>query len=244
MAMNPNMANREVMNLVLLDYKTKVPYMNIDFANVSTTNFTANRVYAKGGWGAPNRVGFDGERTGTLQIDTQIMPAKLFALLSGKDIAKTAKVLKREELAAGADGLELAEEPKTGTVQVFAASDDCGTPIEGVAATGKKVTATGITENQNYIVYYYLDKTTGVQSIKFDADTFPKAFEIRGEMPFKTEDEEDVMCDLTYYKAQPQATFNLAFQNTGDPTTVSITFDCYANQDGDIYEMTFEDGTV
>ena len=114
MAMNPNMANREVMNLVLLDYKTKVPYMNIDFANVSTTNFTANRVYAKGGWGAPNRVGFDGERTGTLQIDTQIMPAKLFALLSGKDIAKTAKVLKREELAAGADGLELTEEPKTG----------------------------------------------------------------------------------------------------------------------------------
>lgn len=244
MAMNPNMANREVMNLYLLDYKTKVPYMKIDFANVSTTNFTANRVYAKGGWGAPNRVGFDGERTGTLQIDTQIMPAKLFALLSGKDIAKTAKVMKREELAAGADGLELAEEPKTGTVQVFAASDDCGTPIDGVTATGKKVTATGITENQNYIVYYYLDKTTGVQSIKFDADTFPKAFEIRGEMPFKTEDEEDVMCDLTYYKAQPQATFNLAFQNTGDPTTVSITFDCYANQDGDIYEMTFEDGTV
>lgn len=244
MAMNPNMANREVMNLVLLDYKTKVPYMKIDFANVSTTNFTANRVYAKGGWGAPNRVGFDGERTGTLQIDTQIMPAKLFALLSGKDIAKTAKVMKREELAAGADGLELAEEPKTGTVQVFAASDDCGTPIDGVTATGKKVTATGITENQNYIVYYYLDKTTGVQSIKFDADTFPKAFEIRGEMPFKTEDEEDVMCYLAYYKAQPQATFNLAFQNTGDPTTVSITFDCYANQDGDIYEMTFEDGTV
>jgi len=51
------------------------------------------------------------------------------------------------------------------------------------------------------------------------------------------------MCDLAYYKAQPQATFNLAFQNTGDPTTVSITFDCYANQDGEIYDMTFEDGT-
>lgn len=45
--MNPNMANREVMNLVLLDYKTKVPFMKIDFANVSTTNFQANRVYAK-----------------------------------------------------------------------------------------------------------------------------------------------------------------------------------------------------
>lgn len=244
MAMNPNMANREVMNVVLLDYKTKVPYMRIDFANVSTTNFTANRVYAKGGWGAPNRVGFDGERAGTLQIDTQIMPAKLFALLSGKDIAKTATVLKREELVAAEDGLTLTEEPKAGTVQVFAASDDCGTAIADVSATGKKVTATsGIENGKNYIAYYYMEKTKGVQSIKFDADTFPKAFEIRGEMPFKTEDEEEVMCDLAYYKAQPQATFNLAFQNTGDPTTVSITFDCYANQNGDIYDMTFEDGT-
>lgn len=243
MAMNPNMANREVMNIVLLDYKTKVPYMKIDFANVSTTNFQANRVYAKGGWGAPNRVGFDGERNGTLQIDTQIMPAKLFALLSGKDIAKTATVLKREVLTAGADGIQLSEAPKAGTVQVFAASDDCGTPIADAKVAEKKVTSTSITEGNNYIAYYYLEKTTGVQSIKFDADTFPKAFEIRGEMPFKTEDEEEVMCYLAYYKAQPQATFNLAFQNTGDPTTVSITFDCYANQDGDIYDMTFEDGT-
>lgn len=243
MAMNPNMANREVMNIVLLDYKTKVPYMKIDFANVSTTNFQANRVYAKGGWGAPNRVGFDGERNGTLQIDTQIMPAKLFALLSGKDIAKTATVLKREALTAGADGIQLSEAPKAGTVQVFAASDDCGTPIADAKVAEKKVTSTSITEGKNYIAYYYLEKTTGVQSIKFDADTFPKAFEIRGEMPFKTEDEEEVMCYLAYFKAQPQATFNLAFQNTGDPTTVSITFDCYANQDGDIYDMTFENGT-
>lgn len=241
MAFNPNMANREVMNVVLLDYKTKVPFLNVDFANVSTTNFTANRVYAKGGYGAPNRVGFDSERTGTLQIDTQIMPAKLFALLSGKNIEKSAKILKREELTASEGGLTLTAEPKEGTVQVFAAGDDCGTPISDVSVEAQKVTGAGITDGQNYIVYYFMDKT-GVQNIRFDASTFPKAFEIHGEMPFKTEDEEDVMCYLTYCKAQPQATFTLAFQNTGDPTTVSIIFDCYANQDGEIYDMAFETG--
>lgn len=242
MAFNPNMANREVMNLVLLDYSSKVPFLNIDFANVSTTNFTANRVYAKGGWGAPNRVGFDSERTGTLQIDTQIMPVKLFALLSGKEIGNMATVLKREELTAAEGGITLTEEPKEGSVQVFAAGDDCGTPISGVSAEAKKVTATGITDGHNYIAYYFTEKATGVQSVRFDASTFPRAFEIHGEMPFKTENDEDVMCDLTYFKAQPQATFNLAFQNTGDPTTVSIIFDCYANKDGDIYDMTFETG--
>lgn len=242
MAFNPNMANREVMNLVLLDYSSKVPFLNIDFANVSTTNFTANRVYAKGGWGAPNRVGFDSERTGTLQIDTQIMPVKLFALLSGKEIGNMATVLKREELTAAEGGITLTEEPKEGSVQVFAAGDDCGTPISDASVEAKKVTATGITDGQNYIAYYFTEKATGVQSVRFDASTFPRAFEIHGEMPFKTENDEDVMCNLTYFKAQPQATFNLAFQNTGDPITVSIIFDCYANKDGDIYDMTFETG--
>lgn len=242
MAMNPNMANREVMNVVLLDYKSKVPFLNIDFANVSTTNFTANRVYAKGGWGAPNRVGFDGERTGTLQIDTQIMPVKLFALLSGKEISKMATILKREELTAADGGITLSETPKEGTIQVFNADDDCGTPISGASAAATKVTGEGIEDGNNYVVYYFAEKASGVQSVRFDASTFPRAFEIHGEMPFKTEDDEDVMCDLTYFKAQPQATFNLAFQNTGDPTTVSLVFDCYANQDGDIYDMTFETG--
>ena len=111
MAVNPNMANREVADLVLFDYKTKKVFLPIDFANVTTTDFTANRVFAKGGQGAPNRVGFDGERAGTLKVDTQIMPVKLFALLSGQDIGKVAKIMKREVLTATTDGIELSETP-------------------------------------------------------------------------------------------------------------------------------------
>lgn len=119
MAVNPNMANREVADLVLLDYKTKKVFLPIDFANVTTTDFTANRTFAKGGQGAPNRVGFDSERAGTLKVDTQIMPVKLFALLSGQDIGKVAKIMKREVLTATTDGIELSETPKAGTVQVL-----------------------------------------------------------------------------------------------------------------------------
>lgn len=242
MSKNANMANREVANLVLLKYVDKAPFLNLDFANVTTTGFTANRVFAKGGQGAPNRVGFDGERAGTLKVDTQIMPAELFAMLSGKDIEKTAKILKREEITATEEGkLDISAEPKAGSIQVFAASDDCGTAIVGATAEGKKVSAAGITASNNYIVYYFTEKAD-VKRISFNADTFPRAFEIHGELPWKTENDEDVMCDLVFYKAQPQAAFDLAFQNTGDPTTLSITFDCYANKEGQIYDMVFEDG--
>lgn len=239
MAVNPNMANREVADLVLLDYKTKKVFLPIDFANVTTTDFTANRTFAKGGQGAPNRVGFDGERAGTLKVDTQIMPVKLFALLSGQDIGKVAKIMKREVLTATTDGIELSETPKAGTVQVFAVSDDAGTEISDLTTNNKKVTGAGLQDGKNYVAYYFYDKNDGVQTVKFDSDTFPRAFEVHGMMPFKTEDDEIVQCELVYYKAQPQASFSLAFQNTGDPTTVSITFDCMANQDGDIYSMNF-----
>ena len=232
MAVNPNMANREVADLVLLDYKTKKVFLPIDFANVTTTDFTANRVFAKGGQGAPNRVGFDGERAGTLKVDTQIMPVKLFALLSGQDIGKVAKIMKREVLTATSEGIELSETPKAGTVQA-------GTEISDLSTNDKKVTGSGLQDGKNYIAYYFYDKNDGVQTVKFDSDTFPRAFEIHGMMPFKTEDDEMVQCELVYYKAQPQASFSLAFQNTGDPTTISITFDCMANQDGDVYAMNF-----
>ena len=36
-----NMANREVVDLVLVDYATKAPFLNLDFANVSSTEMTA-----------------------------------------------------------------------------------------------------------------------------------------------------------------------------------------------------------
>ena len=164
MAVNPNMANREVADLVLLDYKTKKVFLPIDFANVTTTDFTANRVFAKGGQGAPNRVGFDGERAGTLKVDTQIMPVKLFALLSGQDIGKVAKIMKREVLTATSDGIELSETPKAGTVQVFAVSDDAGTEISDLSGMGNYLLADAFLE-KFFNDYFYMKNKGMIPSL-------------------------------------------------------------------------------
>ena len=40
MTQNVNMTNREVCDLIFVDYATKKPFMNLDFANVSTTELT------------------------------------------------------------------------------------------------------------------------------------------------------------------------------------------------------------
>ena len=51
---NPNMANREVCDLIFVDYATKKPFLNLDFANVTTTELTGESVFAYGGKGHPN----------------------------------------------------------------------------------------------------------------------------------------------------------------------------------------------
>lgn len=237
MSKNPNFANREVADLILIDYKTKKPFLNLDFANVTSYSGSAESVYATGGQGAPKRVAFTGEREGTVTVETQIMPVKLFQLLSGQDLQKSAKILKREELTATETGLALSAIPVEGSVQVFAADDDCGELIEATAEA-QAVTGDAITDGENYIVYYFA-QVDNVQCVKFDATHYPKAYEIHGSVPFKSEDDDIVECSLKWYKVSPTTDFELSWQNTGDPVSLSIDFEVMADADGNIFDQIF-----
>lgn len=234
---NANFANREVADLILVNYTTKKPFLSVDWANVTSTSFEADRVFATGGQGAPNRVQFDGSRTGTLTIEAQVYPVKVFQMLSGNELSKTANFLKREKKVATADGIELTETPAGTSVQVYKADDDCGTEITGTVA-GKKVTGEGITQDTEYVVYYYVE-AADAQVVKFDSKHFPKAYRVEGSTPFKTEDDVTIESRHIWYKAAPQGAFELSWQNTGDPASITLTFDVMADQDGNIYDQIF-----
>lgn len=45
---NANFANREVADLMLVDYSTKKLFLNVDWANVTSTSFEGDRVFATG----------------------------------------------------------------------------------------------------------------------------------------------------------------------------------------------------
>ena len=187
---NANFANREVADLMLMDYSTKKMFLNVDWANVTSTSFEGDRVFATGGQGAPNRVQFDGSRTGTLTIEAQVYPVKVFQMLSGNDLGTEANFLKR--------GVE-------------------------------------------YVVYYY-KKAAKPQVIHLDSKHFPKAYRVEGSVPYKTENDEIVEAHPIWYKAAPQAAFELSWQNTGDPVSLTMTFDVMADADGNIYDMIYENG--
>lgn len=113
--MGNTFTNREVCDLIFEDYATKTPFLNMDYANVSTTEITGETVFAYGGKGHPKRVAFSGERGGTLTIETQMQSFKLYQLLTGGDMSKSAKFMVREELTTAEGGaVTLAETPASG----------------------------------------------------------------------------------------------------------------------------------
>lgn len=235
---NANFANREVADLMLVDYSTKKLFLNVDWANVTSTSFEGDRVFATGGQGAPNRVQFDGSRTGTLTIEAQVYPVKVFQMLSGNDLGTTANFLKREKVtAADTTKLEVSAEIASTAVQVFKANDDLGTEITTTGATGKEVTCT-VESGVEYIVYYYA-KQAAAQVVHLDSRHFPKAYRVEGSIPYKTESDDIIEAHPIWYKAAPQAGFELSWQNTGDPVSLTMTFDVLADENGDMFSLIF-----
>lgn len=236
---NPNMTNREVCDLIFVDYTTKKPFLNLDFANVTTTELTGESVFAYGGKGHPKRVQFAGEKGGTLTIETQIQTVKLWQLITGGEVSKSAKFVTRVEKAVGADGtaVTLDEAPVAGSVVVYADGDDCGTELECSVAEKNITLATALTEGDKVIVYYMKEVTTGVQRVNIKSTSFPKNFIVYGDTVMKTEDDEVLPYKLTAYKVAPQSSMSLSFSNNGDPGSITITCDLMADGDDNMLDL-------
>lgn len=236
---NKNMSNREVCDLIFVDYATKKPFLNLDFANVTTTELTGESVFACGGKGHPKRVQFSGERGGTITIETQIQTVKLWQLITGGEISKSAKFVTRVETAVGADGttVTLADAPVAGTTVVYAGGDDCGTELSCTVADKVITLDNALSEGDKVIVYYMKEVTDGVQKISIKSTSFPKNFIVYGDTVMKTEDDEVLPYRLVAAKCAPQSNMSLSFSNNGDPGSLTITCDLMADQDDSILDL-------
>lgn len=242
MGFDVNMANREVCDLIFLDYLTKKPFLNLDYANTTATELTGETVYAYGGKGHPRRVAFDGEKGGTLTIETQMQSFKLWQMITGGDVTKTAKYYVRKVLTV-ADGtsITLPETPVQGTVVVFKTDDDCGTAL-ATSGSGTNITITEtIAPATQAIVYYMKEVTDKVQRINIKSTSFPKDFIVYGDTIMKGEDGSIMPYRLTAYKLHPQSTLSLSFANNGDPGTITITCDILADEDDNMLDLILEE---
>lgn len=246
MGFNSTMANREVCDLIFVDYNSKLPFLNLDYANTSSTELTGETVFAYGGKGHPKRVSFSGEKGGTLTIETQVQSVKLWQMITGGSLSAKSKYVERKVLeVADTKKVSLPSAPAAGTtVNIYKIDDDCGTDLKG-SVSAKEVTITGeVTTGEKVVVYYTKEVTTGVQTINIKSTSFPKAFTVYGDTYMKTEDDDILPYRLIAYKCVPQSNITLSFSNSGDPGTVTITCDLMADKDNNILDLVLEDPSV
>lgn len=240
--LNTTMTSREVCDLIFADYTTKKPFLNLDFANVTSTELTSESVFAYGGKGHPKRVQFSGEKGGTLTIETQMQSPKLWQLVTGGNASATAAFVKRAEAAVDEAGtaITLEDTPVAGTIYVYAADDDCGTTLEldTAATTGNVITLkNALAANTAVIVYYMKEVTEKVQRISISSTSFPRNFIVYGDTIMKTENDEVLPYHMVAYKCAPQGNLSLSFSNSGDPGSITITCDLMADADNNILDL-------
>ena len=233
------MSISDVCDIIFLVYSTKKPFLNLDFANVTTTELTGESVFAYGGQGHPKKIQFSGERAGTLTIETQIQTVKLWQLITGGEVSKSARFVTRVEKSVNDDGAVIAidDVPVSGSVVVYKADDDCGTELPCTVADKTITLTSALTGGDKVIVYYMQEVADKAQRINIKSTSFPKNFIVYGDTVMKTEDDEVLPYKLTAYKAAPQSNLSLSFSNNGDPGSVTITCDLMADSDDNILDL-------
>lgn len=241
--MDYNMANRRVCDVDIKVYKTGANYLLIDTANTTTQGITGETVYALAR--GVKRIGFDEPNEGTMTIEAQVLPFKIYAMLSDGTIYSDAVFAAHEKIKATTAGqLTLKDTPDGGTVYVYANGDWAGTAIAG-SASGTTFTATteaDIAVDSIYEVGYVVKRTTGVKRVSFGSNFEAQDYSIT--MSTLDKDERGVLTPVIYkaYKAHPNRTLELSQSSTGDPATLTLNFDLLEDSDGNFVDI-IEDTT-
>lgn len=246
-----NKANREVCDVDIRVLKTMAPYLFFDTANTTTAGLTGDSVYAmaKGA----KRIGFQNPIEGTMTIEAQVYPFKLFALMSDGVVESTATYADRQVVKATDVGKLTLTLPENGTLvagTVFAYPEDSygdeSTVIEG-SFTGKDFTATEtskIAAGTSYVVGYLVTRTSGVKKVSFNNKKMPNDYYITQRTLDKDEDGNFHAFLMTAYKATIQRNFDLSFSSEGDPASVTLTFDLMEDKKGNVLDFVELDEAV
>lgn len=242
---------KEVMDINLLDFKTKQPIVFIDYATATSNENTGERLDLTGGRGNAKQMSFDHSKASTFTLNVPLVDLNLLSILTGDDIGSgVGEIFKREVLtvtgSAGSEKITLAQTPISGSVSVYKLEGlrDNGTPVTVDNVTGKDVDLSGAVAGDEVVAFYQYAAPASSKRVSVKSTKFPKAVEIFGTgLARNQEDEQDYPCHVHVFKARPQNNFTFTMSGT-EATNLELTFDLYevkdANGEGQYIDYIFE----
>jgi len=235
-----NKSIRKCSKVDIRELATKKPFIDFPKANVVTPSFTSDSVFAMAD-GAKAHA-YSNPIDGTLTIEAQIVPFKLYSLMSDGTVATDSIKSIHTTITCAAAGVLTFLDPtgiKEGTVYVYKKGEYGEIPIIGTFAS-PTFTATApadIAVDSEYEVAYIITKTSGVRRISFDEAHLVKDYFITLETAEKDDVGVIIPLDIICYKCTPKRTFEIATSSEGDPVTVKLEFDILTDADGKVVDM-------
>ena len=239
-----NKAHRQVCDVDIRILKNKVPFLNFDTANTTTAGISGDSVYAmaKGS----RKIAFQNPIQGTMSIEAQVYPFKLFALMSDGAVESSAAYADHKTVTCATAGKLALTLPSgasivAGSVFVYPAGSfgDESAAIAGTYASNEftATTAADIALNGEYEVGYIVSRASGVKKVSFNSKKLPKDYYITMKTIEKDEDGLLTPFVITAYKAVVQRNFDLSFSSEGDPAQITLNFDLCEDKDGNVLDM-------
>lgn len=241
---------REICNVVFkaktggtmgnIKYVPGQPVLYIDSAKTSTMEGASTTVYATGGRGNSRLISWEGERTLTFTVEDALLSPIGFAILSGAGLmnATEAEPVYAHVSSAtyvGEDGVvNLKDILQTGekidlNSPIFVMKMEKGVITEKLSATstdGTDLTVTGLTEDSDIFLDFYVVRKSGASELTIDAGNFAGSYYVEANTLFRRRgDNKDLPAELIFPNVKIQSNFTFSMAATGDPSTFTFTMD-------------------
>ena len=192
-----------------------------------------------------NKITFDGAKTGTFTMETEIFELKYLALILGGKVSKEAgKFAKRHVGTVDATGkIQLPEKPVTGSISTFVLGRDNKEHIKEITlkpsvdvSNALTYTGSGAPTQDDKIAIYYLVDVPQATKILVTDEVNSDAFKIEGITAIRNEFNEDELFQLRIFNAKPQTNAELTM-SAENVSSFSATFDLMVDENNEMIEL-------
>lgn len=237
MGANTKFGAKEVMDCTLYDMGTKRPVIFFDTLKTSEIEVTSDKVYAQGGKGNSKLITWELNKEAKLNIEDALISPKSLELVTGMATKVGAKAISMRQAntytdgvdqgstypltanATGAINLAYAPNEAAADILVYAADDDCGTPLDmsGASLSGKVLTVEAA-KNKKVVVYYTYQSGEDTETYVVDATKFSGTYKLVGDTVLRnSETGRDEAFQVVIPNLKFSSNLTLGFSADGDP---------------------------
>lgn len=234
-------ALKDACNVLITSRSTNKPFLYADYLNSCSLSVSSEPVFARAK--GINKITFDGAKTGTFTMETEIFEIKYLALILGGEVSKEAgKFAKRYVGTVNGEGvITLPEEPVEGSISTFVLGRDGKEHVKEVEVApdidGSTLTyRSGAPEEGQSIAVYYLVDVPEATKIKVNDAVQSEAFKIEGITAIRNEFNEDELFQLRIFNAKPQTNAELTM-SAENVSSFSATFDLMVDENNEMIEL-------